>query len=177
MIDKATKSGLSHMVIFKLLEEDFAVEVASVREILRLMEISPLPKSPKAIKGVITIRGHIVPVIDLRKRFGFEKAEKTDKTRIMIVRAQRMIVGLIVDAVKEVQTFSEDTLHPLPALLKTQIHNRYLRGMARWNDRIVRLINLDAVVTSIDTEYLQKTVSEKAGQTDEAGSDPASQSG
>lgn len=148
-------NGLIHAVVFRLRGEEFAVEVQKVREVVRLAEIIPLPQSPDSIEGIIDLRGHIVAVMDLRRRLGMDNSEKTDKSRIMIVRSNRMIVGLIVDAVNEVIKISRDLVHPTPAMITSQIHHRYLSGVVRWNDRIIILLNLEELLTPIEAEYLK----------------------
>jgi purine-binding chemotaxis protein CheW len=144
-----------HAVIFRLRDEEFAVEVRAVREVVRLIEITPLPQSPNSIEGIIDLRGHIVAVMDLRKRLGLQDSEKTDKTRIMIVRSNRKIVGLIVDDVREVLKVSRNLLHPTPAMVTSQINHRYISGVIRWNDRIIVLLDLEALLTPAEAEYLR----------------------
>ena len=153
-----------HAVVFRLRDEEFAVEVRKVREVVRLTEIIPLPQSPNSIEGILDLRGHIVAVMDLRKRLGLQASEKTDKTRIMIVRSNRMIVGLVVDAVREVLKIPKNLLHPTPAMITSEIHHRYLSGVLRWNDRIIVLLNLDEILTPDEAEYLRslKTAPPKA---------------
>jgi len=144
-----------HAVVFRLRDEEFAIEVQDVREVLPLAEVIPLPQSPDSIEGIIDLRGHIVAVMDLRKQFGLQETEKTDKSRIMIVRSNRMIVGLIVDGVREVIKISRDLIHPTPAMITSQIHHRYISGVVRWNGRIIVLLNLEALLTPAEAEYLR----------------------
>ena len=93
------------MVVFKLEKEEFAVDIQQVREVLKMTQVTPLPQSAHYIEGVINLRGEVIPVVDLRKRFELPLGERGEQTRIIIVEIQKSNVGLIVDSVTEVLRF------------------------------------------------------------------------
>ena len=142
-------------MVFRLMEEEFAAEVRSVREIIPLTKVSALPQCSQLIEGVISLRKHVIAVVDLRKRFGLQRSERMENARVIIVKARRMILGLIVDAVSEVQTFTRDLVHPAPAIVTTQIDHRYISGIVRWKDRIITLLDLEEIFTPSEEEYLR----------------------
>jgi purine-binding chemotaxis protein CheW len=154
----AVKTDSRNLVVFRLGEDEFAFDVRSTREVVRLSEISPVPRAPEFIDGVINLRGHAVAVMDLGKRFGIRAVEKSEKSRIMIVRASRMIVGLIVDAVLGVRNFTGEEIQPTPAIVAAQVDHRFISGVLRVDDRTIFLINLDEILTRKNTEALRSLV-------------------
>ena len=170
------KEDKLNLVVFRILNDDFGVEVHSTREILKLESIAAVPQSPEFIEGIINVRGHAVAVIDLRKRFGIKDPGVTEKTRIMIVRSSRMIVGLIVDAVMGVRSFDASRIQPTPAIVSTQVDHRFISGVSRLDDRMIFLVNLDEILTSKNTEFLRAVVtSAEPKQETVSGGDPSAQ--
>lgn len=161
------------LVVFKILEDDFGVEVQSAREVLKVEEISTIPKAPDFIEGIINVRGHAVAVIDLRKRFGFERPETTDKARILIVRSHGMIVGLIVDSVVGVRSFERSVIQATPRVVSTQVDNRFVSGVTRLKDRMIFLVNLDEILNGKNKEYLRAAFASKGGPQEENPKNPA----
>ncbi len=149
------KHGNLSMVVFNLHKKSFAVNVHVAREIIPFADISPMPQAPDYIEGVINIRGHVVAVMDPKKRFGLLELERDEKARIMIVRASKMIVGLIIDEVFGVQKFSKDVVQSTPAIVSAQVPQRYISGIVQWNDQIVFLLNLDEVFSSNHVKALK----------------------
>lgn len=148
-------SAQIHALILKLGDEEFGLRISSVKEIVRFEKVSPLPRSSGAIEGVIELRNHILAVMDLRKRFDFPSREDTDRTRIVIIRARKMIVGLVVDSVREVLTFPSDVIHPTPALVKSQIDQSFISEMIQWKKRIIFMLDLEKVLTQGDENFLR----------------------
>lgn len=153
MVDK---NGAIPTVIFRLNDEDCAVEVSAVREIVPMVDIRRLPQSSHSIEGIMNLRGHVIAVLDLRRYFGLPDRENTDQTRIMIVRARRVIVGLIVDSVRKVQTFDQEMIQPTPAMIATHLDHRYISKIARWGHQIIPFINLDEVITQSQVDALRR---------------------
>ncbi len=148
------------VVVFELAGELYAIDVQAAREIMRLTKISPMPQSPDFIEGVIDIRGHVVAVMDPKKRFRLPSCERSNKEKIMVVCVKRMIVGMIVDGVFGVKKFSTELLQSTPAIVTTQVPQRCISGVLQWDKRVVFLLNLDTVFTSNETD-LFKPLDEK----------------
>ena len=121
------------VIVFSLGSETYGVEVDQVRTIERMMPMTRVPKTPAFVKGVIQLRGSVVPVIDLRGRFGLEETEYTDNTRIIIVSINDMEVGLIVDNATDVIDIDEDRIEDPPEIVGG-IKAKYLRGVAKLDD-------------------------------------------
>ncbi len=139
------------LVIFELAGEHFGIEIASVEGIVKLQEITKVPQMPDYMEGVTNLRGSVLPVIDLRKRFGLQPHEKTSETRIVIVLLKELKVGMIVDAVSEVLTIEDSLIEPTPALVTT-INSRFITGIARIDNRLVILLDLNLVLTQEERE-------------------------
>jgi purine-binding chemotaxis protein CheW len=145
---------------FALGEESYAVDVRKVREIIRLTNITTVPQMPAFIRGVINLRGKIIPVIDLRVRFGLPHAATTDKTCIVVVQIQtsaslRRETGLIVDNVEEVLNLSANEIEETPDF-GTQVDTEYLLGMAKIKGVVKMLLDLDRVLGSDEAKALNQ---------------------
>jgi len=143
--------GKREILVFNLAAEDLGLDISCVRSVLKYHEVHPLPQGPDFIEGVINLRGHIVAVIDLRKKFNVKITEDMDKLRIIICRIQKFIVGLIVDGVTEVINLSEDQIDPTPEVVSVQVGQNYLAGIARIGNRVIAILNLEEVLSKEDS--------------------------
>jgi purine-binding chemotaxis protein CheW len=129
-------------------DEVYGIAVLKVREIIRLQKITPVPQVPEFVRGVINLRGRVIPIIDLRIRFGM-KAEITERTCIIVVQVtaegRAVQVGAIVNSVEEVSNLAKDAIEPTPDF-GLSIDTDYLLGMAKVNGRVLMLLDIDRVV-------------------------------
>ena len=137
------------LVVFDLADETYGVDIGSVREIIRIQEITKVPRTPDYVEGVINLRGKVIPVIDLRKKFGFKKAEVTKDTRIVVVDISGNDIGVVVDAVTEVLRLSSDAVEP-PSGVITTTDSDYLLGIAKLESRLVILLDLQKALSNMD---------------------------
>ena len=135
------------LVTFTLGGEEFGLDVFQVHEILRWQEPTPVPRAPAFVEGVLDVRGTVVPVVDLRKRFELPRVEYDDDTRIVLVDFQGERLGLVVDAVTEVLRAPETAVSPPPAFFKG-LSAEFLRGIVRLEGRLVVLLDLEKVLSS-----------------------------
>lgn len=133
------------LVAFSLAGEEYAVDILYVQEINRLLNITRVPKAPYYIEGVINLRGNVVPVIDLRKRFSLPPREITDRTRIIIIKIREITVGIIVDSVLEVLRIPSSAVEPPPGLTGA-VDQEFLHGVGKLNERLLILLNLEKVI-------------------------------
>ncbi len=133
------------LVTFRLLEEEFGLPILDVREIIRMTEITPVPNSPAFVEGVINLRGQIIPVVDLRKRFNLNANDLDDNSRIIVVEIVGNILGLVVDSVAEVLRIPVDAISPPPAIVANGIGSEYIRGITNQDDQMLILIDLKKV--------------------------------
>ena len=134
-----------HLVTFELMGEEFGLPILDVREIIRMTEITPVPQAPGFVEGVINLRGQIIPVVDLRKRFGIATKDMSDETRIIVVELRNSVIGLIVDEVSEVLRIPADTVAPPPALVAGSIGAEYIKGIGHYDEKMIILIDMRKV--------------------------------
>lgn len=150
MAEKRTTAGgvELQLVIFRLAGEEFGMEISQVREIIRLQDITPMPRAPEFIEGVINLRGQIIAVMDLAKRFGISGGDRTDKTRIVVTEVGGSTVGLIVDEVPEVLRISEGEVDPTPEMIESKVHADFIRGVGKLEDRLIIMLAADKIMNS-----------------------------
>ncbi|MGI9951235.1 chemotaxis protein CheW [Moorellaceae bacterium AZ2] len=148
---------MEQLVVFQLAGETYGVDIAHVHEIIRLQPITEVPRTPDFVEGVINLRGRIIPVIDLHKRFGLPAAEASNNTRIMVVEVKGITVGMIVDAVSEVLRLPEENIEPPPPIIQG-VDVAYLRGVGKWGDKLIILLDLDRVLRESEHEQLKEQV-------------------
>ncbi len=145
---------MKQIVTFNLLNEEMGLDISCVHEIVKPQEIHPLPKAPDFIEGVINLRGRIIAVIDLRKKFGIKAAEDRSKIHIIICKIKKFVIGLIVDGINEVVTLAEQDIQPEPEVVSIQIKDDYVSGIARLGERIIMILNLEEILTEHDATKL-----------------------
>ena len=150
------------LVTFRLGAEEFGLDVFQVHEILRWEEPTPMPRAPAFVEGVLDVRGTLVPVVDLRRRFELADAAFDDDTRIVLVDFQGERLGLVVDAVTEVLRAPETAITPPPSYFKG-LAAEFVRGIVRLADRLVVLIDLDRILSSQERIALHDAVLAPAG--------------
>lgn len=153
-VEKKENNGDSRAgkyLTFKLGGEEYGIEILKVREIIGMMDITSVPRTPDFVKGVINLRGKVIPVIDLRKKFGLEEAEITDETCIIVVDVYRNDVlvqaGLLVDSVSEVLDVEEGDVEDTPSFGE-DIDTSFILGMAKVKGGIKILLNIDKVLST-----------------------------
>jgi len=156
MQEKETaQHNMLQLVSFKLREEEFAVDILQVQEIIRLQEITNVPNAPAFVEGVINLRGRVIPIIDLRKRFALESVDHSKSTRIIVVMIDNVNVGLIVDEVSEVLRIPEDTVEPPPPIV-AGIESDYIKGVGKLEDRLLILLDLGKILSQREKSSLEK---------------------
>ncbi len=135
-----------HLVLFTIAGEKYAVDINSVYEIIRPQPVTRVPKAPFFVEGIINLRGKVVPVVDMRKRFGLANTEQTKDSRIMVVDSNGESVGIIVDAVTEVLRIPADSIEP-PSNIIISTASDYMLGIAKRNGDMIVLLDLNKVLS------------------------------
>ncbi|MBM4055798.1 MAG: chemotaxis protein CheW [Planctomycetes bacterium] len=133
--------------------EDYCLEVLKVREIIGIMKITPVPQSPNYVKGVINLRGKVIPVIDLRTKFGMTEAEHTKETCIIVVDVAHSLRGIIVDTVSEVLVVTHEQLEKSPKF-GNNVENDIFLGLAKIKHRVKMILDIDKILDSADIHKL-----------------------
>jgi purine-binding chemotaxis protein CheW len=140
---------LLQIVSFRVGREDFGLDILRVQEIIRNQHLTRVPNSPDFVDGVINLRGKVIPVIALRKRFGLEKESDNTQTRIVVLEVQSMVLGLIVDSVPEVLRIARSSVVP-PPRLGNGTEREYVCGVAKLQDRLLILLDVDRILAEKD---------------------------
>ena len=135
------EGAIIQLVSFVLEDVEYGVDILAVHEILRFPEITRLPNTPNFIIGVINLRGNVIPVVDVRRRFGFPRAKVTDLTRIIVIETSDKLVGLMVDNVHQVVRITQSNVDP-PSELIEGVSEKYIWGIGRLKDRLIVILNL-----------------------------------
>lgn len=146
------------LACFRIGAEMYALDIMRIKEIIRPQRLTPVPKAPPFIEGVINLRGAVVPVVDLRKRFGQPAAGSERRTRILICALTGKVIGLMVDEVAEVRRYTRQEIQPSPQFLRGR-GSEFFLGVCRRDDQLVMLIDLEKILSSgerIDLEGIQK---------------------
>lgn len=143
----------NQLVVFTIGNEAYGVDVDAVESIIKMQEITRLPHAPEFVEGVTNLRGAVVPILDLRKRFGLTTVEETRDTRIVIVNMNNTHVGMVVDAVTQVVRISAETIDPPPQMVMT-INTAFIKGIAKLDDMLIILLDLKKVLTTEESERL-----------------------
>ena len=144
---------LLQLVSFNIGDEEFGVDILKVQEINRMLDVTRVPNSPEYIDGVINLRGKVIPIIDLRRRFGMERKEHDKNTRIVVVELSGKVVGFVVDAVSEVLRIPKSVTEPPPPIV-AGIGAEYITAVGKLEDRLLILLDLEKVLVGDDMAAL-----------------------
>ncbi len=149
----------SQYLAFKLAEEVFAFDISKVREVLEFDTVTKVPQTPEMMRGVINLRGSVVPVIDMRVKFGMGATEKTVNTVIIIIEVdlddESTLIGALVDSVKEVMDMDTDHIEPPPSI-GTQLNTEFIRGMGKQDDQFIIILDIKKIFSSDELALVQQ---------------------
>jgi purine-binding chemotaxis protein CheW len=151
----AASSDERQLVVFQLGAELYGVEISRVHEIIRLQAVTRVPRSPMFVEGVINLRGKVISVINLRRRFGLASAGHTRASRIVVVDINDQVIGMVVDGVSEVLRVNTATIEP-PSPTIAGIDSEYLQGIVKLPERLVILLDLDRVLSREERRALEE---------------------
>ena len=155
-----TLESEKQLVIFNLAAEAYAVDIGTVREIIRMLEITKVPRTAKCVQGVINLQGRVIPVVDLRNLFGLSKEDATKDTRILVVDISGQDIGVVVDAVNEVLRVPSNTVEP-PSSLITTNDSDFLTGIVKTENRLIIFLDLERTLADINTSAIVEKASQR----------------
>lgn len=158
-ITKSAEAG--KYLTFSLHSEEYGVEILKVKEIIGLMVITTVPRTPNFIRGVINLRGKVIPVMELRKKFGMESIDDTERTCIIVVdisiQGTSVQIGILVDSVSEVINIESGDIADTPSF-GTDINTEFILGMGKIRDKVIMLLDIDRVMTTDEISLIRETV-------------------
>jgi purine-binding chemotaxis protein CheW len=154
--EKDLKTQANKYLLFKLGNEEYGIDIAQITAIEELQKITAIPDMPKYVKGVINLRGKVIPVVDLRLRFGLQEKEYDDRTCIVIVSVDSNSVGLIVDIVSEVHDIEKTDIGPPPSIGGSSEKIQFISGLARKDEEVKIILDVQKLISSDDKSILEK---------------------
>jgi purine-binding chemotaxis protein CheW len=143
------------VVTFTLGKEEYAIDILQVQEIVMMTDITRMPRAPRFIEGIVNLRGQMIPIIDMRKRFDLAEAEHDAETRIIIVEIGGELVGMVVDGVREVIRLPDSAISPPPPMIQG-ISAEYLNGIGQIGERLLIMLDLGKILSADEQEVLRK---------------------
>jgi len=160
-VDHGSTIAGGKFLTFALAGEDYGIEILKVQEIIGIMNITPIPRTPDYVKGVMNLRGKIIPIVDLRTKFEMEAQEQTEETCIIVVQVARkdrnVTMGVVVDCVSEVVDINSAQIESAPSF-GTNVNTDYILGMGKIADKVVVLLDVDKVLSSGEIKAVEKMV-------------------
>lgn len=147
------------LAVFSVAAEKYAIDIMKIKEIVKPMKTTSLPDVPDFIKGVINLRGMVLPVISMRERFGLPHVEDESNAKIIIIELKKLIVGILVDAVDEIFTITLKDIKPPPRIAKG-LDSKYIKGICRVEDDVLVLLDMEKMLSTVEkvmVEELKKT--------------------
>ena len=168
---EAIANETTQYLSFKLGDEVFALDIAKVREVLEFTTVTKVPQTPDFMRGVINLRGGVVPVIDMKLKFGMDETEKSINTCVIITEVEMddgelTVLGALADSVQEVFDMHEDEIEPAPRL-GTQLNTEFLKGMGKKDDEFILLLDIDKVFNLAEIEAVSGAGEYAAPEADE----------
>ena len=144
-------AGMRELISFRIGAQEFCVDIMAIREIRGWTAATALPQSPSFVKGVINLRGAVLPIVDLASRLGFESTQANDRNVIIVAQIGEQVVGLLVDAVSDILTVTDDVIQPTPDVA-SETAKTFVRGLIAMDGRMISLIGLDRVLPDLELE-------------------------
>ena|SRR5687768_12643462 len=142
-------NGSEPFILFELAGATYALRSRDIQQLEMLTPITPVPNAPPFVDGLVSVRGQVIPVLNLRARFGFPRVDPTVRTRLLIVGSGGRTVGMVVDSAREFATIADDAIQPPPEGI-SELSGRYLAGMAQLNDRLVLVLDVAELLQTDD---------------------------
>jgi len=155
--DDTEDTQANKYLFFRIGKESYGIGIRFIIEIIELQRISEVPEMPSYVKGVINLRGKVIPIIDLRLRFGMEERDYDDRTCIVVTEIERTLIGFIVDTVEEVMEIPEDKIEPPPRFKSNKGKDRFISGMGKVGESVKILIDVERMVADEDARVIAES--------------------
>jgi purine-binding chemotaxis protein CheW len=163
--DRENTSDVKQLISFTVGSEEYGLELLRVKEVIRMRQITWLPKAPACVKGIINLRGDVIPIVDLRERFGLVAQEQTATTRVIVVQVEGRMVGMVVDSASQVVRILADQFEPPPTIVGVEARE-FVKAVAKLGDRLIITVDVDRILSA-------EEMSQIAGSLHSAEKEPA----
>ncbi len=155
--EKKSTGQMIQLVNFRLRDEEFGLDIGSVREITKVSNITHIPEAPSFVYGVTNLRGQVIAVIDLARQFGLAPQQELPETaRIIVTEINGQTVGMLVDEVPEVLKIADENIEPTPEVIQTEVGKDYIKGVGKLDNRLIVILDLEKLLAGHDAEELAK---------------------
>lgn len=151
--------GTTNLVTFRLGSGEYAIDIMQAKEIIKMEKITLIPNAPYFVEGVINLRGNIIPIIDLKKRFNLEESEGDKNTGIIIAKIEDVDMGIMIDSISKVVSMANSDIQPPPSMLQG-IGQRYIKGVGKMEDKLLVVLDLDKLFTNEEDDKSEEEASE-----------------
>ena len=157
--DVEIDEGTTNLVTFRLGSGEYAIDIMQAKEIIKMEKITLIPNAPYFVEGVINLRGNIIPIIDLKKRFNLEESEGDKNTGIIIAKIEDVDMGIMIDSISKVVSMANSDIQPPPSMLQG-IGQRYIKGVGKMEDKLLVVLDLDKLFTNEEDDKSEEEASE-----------------
>jgi purine-binding chemotaxis protein CheW len=151
-------AALKQLISFTVGAEEYGLELLRVKEVIRMRQITWLPKAPSCVKGIINLRGDVIPIVDLRDRFGLQEQEHTPRTRVIVVEVEGRPVGMVVDAASQVVRMPADQFDPPPTVMG-EVSRDFITAVGKMGDKLIIMIDVDRVLSAEEMSQIAGSLS------------------
>jgi len=152
---QAAEDELNQLISFEVGEEEYGLEILRVKEVIRIRQITRLPGTPPFVRGIINLRGDVIPIIDLRSKLGLAEQEYTGSTRVIVVAMEGRLLGMVVDAVSQVVRLPADQVEPPPPIAGG-LSARFIKGVGKLEERMIILLDIDRLLSAQEKSELER---------------------
>jgi purine-binding chemotaxis protein CheW len=152
-----TTGEIKQLISFTVGPEEYGLELLRVKEVIRMRQITWLPKAPTCVKGIINLRGDIIPIVDLRDRFGLASIEQTAMTRVIVVEVEGRLVGMVVDSASQVVRVPADQFAPPPSMLGETARG-FITGVGKMDGKLIITIDADKILSSAEMNQIERSL-------------------
>jgi purine-binding chemotaxis protein CheW len=162
---EGTSQEMKQLISFTVGAEEYGLELMQVKEVIRMRQITWLPKAPSCIKGIINLRGDVIPIVDLRDRFGLQSVEQSAMTRVIVVEAEGRLIGMVVDSASQVVRVPADQFDPPPPLVGDRAR-AFITGVGKMEDKLILTIDADRILHAEEMNQIAESI--EAAETEPA---------
>jgi purine-binding chemotaxis protein CheW len=148
---------MKQLISFTIGEEEYGLELLRVKEVIRMRQITWLPKAPSCVKGIINLRGDVIPIVDLRDRFGLQTIEQTAMTRVIVVEVEGRLVGVVVDSASQVVRVPADQFDPPPPMAGKTTQG-FITGVGKMGEKLIITVDVDRILSSDEMSLIASSL-------------------